>query len=387
MKRKGFTLIELLAVIVILAIIALIATPIILGIIRDAKEESEKRSVELYANAIKNAIVTHQMKNSGSISGSFTTTDGKTLTQGSTNLKVEYDGNVVCKIIYIYKDGNINMEDCKITGGDKNYNYSTQQFTNGKVVYYDVTKGEGCTNYHEDNSITGYNGIYEGSNSKQTTDNQNGCLKFYAFKYDGGETINLILDHDTTGAVAWNSNISDYKGPKEVIEQLKIDTSEWKGTLAQNNYTLYVENEGQLKEQYTVNYNEYKARLITANEIAQIVGHTKWNEVNDGYTYSSYYYFHNLSTLGSSGTVEVCAGTSDGCKYGWLYDRTRDNCEKYGCLNNSVGETKGGYWTSTMDIFTGRQTWIIFYTGKISTENKDSVMGLRPVITILKSQL
>ena len=33
MKEKGFTLIELLAVIVILAIIALIATPIILGII------------------------------------------------------------------------------------------------------------------------------------------------------------------------------------------------------------------------------------------------------------------------------------------------------------------------------------------------------------------
>ena len=35
MNKKGFTLIELLAVIVILAIIALIATPIILGIIND----------------------------------------------------------------------------------------------------------------------------------------------------------------------------------------------------------------------------------------------------------------------------------------------------------------------------------------------------------------
>ena len=35
--KKGFTLIELLAVIVILAIIALIATPIILGIIDDAR--------------------------------------------------------------------------------------------------------------------------------------------------------------------------------------------------------------------------------------------------------------------------------------------------------------------------------------------------------------
>lgn len=38
MRRKGFTLIELLAVIVILAIIALIATPMILGVIDDAKK-------------------------------------------------------------------------------------------------------------------------------------------------------------------------------------------------------------------------------------------------------------------------------------------------------------------------------------------------------------
>ena len=46
-KGKGFTLIELLAVIVILAIIALIATPIILGIVEDARRDAFLRSVEL----------------------------------------------------------------------------------------------------------------------------------------------------------------------------------------------------------------------------------------------------------------------------------------------------------------------------------------------------
>ena len=58
--KKGFTLIELLAVIVILAIIALIATPIILGIINDAREESNERSVELYASAVRNAVASYQ---------------------------------------------------------------------------------------------------------------------------------------------------------------------------------------------------------------------------------------------------------------------------------------------------------------------------------------
>ncbi|MCI8544918.1 MAG: prepilin-type N-terminal cleavage/methylation domain-containing protein, partial [Bacilli bacterium] len=40
MRKKGFTLIELLAVIVILAVIALIATPIILNIIEKARKSA-----------------------------------------------------------------------------------------------------------------------------------------------------------------------------------------------------------------------------------------------------------------------------------------------------------------------------------------------------------
>ena len=46
MKEKGFTLIELLAVIVILAVIALIATPLIMGVIDEAKDGANKRSVQ-----------------------------------------------------------------------------------------------------------------------------------------------------------------------------------------------------------------------------------------------------------------------------------------------------------------------------------------------------
>lgn len=58
MNKRGFTLIELLAVIVILAIIALIATPIILGIINDAKSSAKKRSAELVYTGVEYAYVT-----------------------------------------------------------------------------------------------------------------------------------------------------------------------------------------------------------------------------------------------------------------------------------------------------------------------------------------
>lgn len=58
MNKKGFTLIELLAVIVILAIIALIATPIILGIINDARNNSKKRSAEMVSTGVEYAYTT-----------------------------------------------------------------------------------------------------------------------------------------------------------------------------------------------------------------------------------------------------------------------------------------------------------------------------------------
>ena len=57
MKKNGFTLIELLAVIVILAIIALIATPIILSIIEDTRNSSKDESVKLYLDTLKKSIV------------------------------------------------------------------------------------------------------------------------------------------------------------------------------------------------------------------------------------------------------------------------------------------------------------------------------------------
>ena len=130
MKEKGFTLIELLAVIVILAIIALIAVPIILNIIEDAKKESDERSVELYASAVKNGITKHQLTGSEVSAGSYTLTEDKTsLTNGTVTFKVDYEGNVECTTTEIYADGNIYIEGCRVNGGEEKYNYGTKQVT------------------------------------------------------------------------------------------------------------------------------------------------------------------------------------------------------------------------------------------------------------------
>ena len=116
MRKKGFTLIELLAVIVILAIIALIAVPIVINIINDSKYESQKRSIDLYAEALKQTVANYQLKNNKKVEGKFNTTDGKTLTRDDTTLNVDYKGNVVCNRIVVNKDGSIYVGVCTVDG-------------------------------------------------------------------------------------------------------------------------------------------------------------------------------------------------------------------------------------------------------------------------------
>jgi len=114
MKKNGFTLIELLAVIVILAIIALFATPIILGIINDAREKANERSVELYASAVRNGIAAYQLTNANA-PAKF------------SDLDVQYDGKVECTVEELYSDGSFYLDGCTVNDSEKEYSYGTKQ--------------------------------------------------------------------------------------------------------------------------------------------------------------------------------------------------------------------------------------------------------------------
>ena len=72
MKRKGFTLIEMLAVIVVIAIIGLIASPLIIGITEKTRKDAFLRSVELIEKATNINVNT---KSYGDIY-TYTITDG-----------------------------------------------------------------------------------------------------------------------------------------------------------------------------------------------------------------------------------------------------------------------------------------------------------------------
>ena len=127
--KKGFTLIELLAVIVILAIIALIATPIILGIINDVRRESNERSVELYASAVRNAVAAYQLTH-------------PTAPTKFSDLDVQYDGAVECAKEELYADGSFYIAECTVNRDSVDYTYGEQPITQVyKPQYYSWSSG------------------------------------------------------------------------------------------------------------------------------------------------------------------------------------------------------------------------------------------------------
>ena len=78
MKKRGFTLIELLAVIVVLAIIALIATPIVMNLISNAGKGAAERSGERYLKAVETMIASERAKDGTIVEdGTYTIGDGK----------------------------------------------------------------------------------------------------------------------------------------------------------------------------------------------------------------------------------------------------------------------------------------------------------------------
>ena len=101
-------MIELIAVLVIMAIIALIVTPLVMSIIRKAKISARKRSVDAYGRSVELAIASHLLD-----TGTFPTNEQL------PNLQIEYSGsNVVCNVMAMKENGGLYLSECKVNNVD-----------------------------------------------------------------------------------------------------------------------------------------------------------------------------------------------------------------------------------------------------------------------------
>ena len=342
-KNKGFTLVELLAVIVILALIALIATPIILNVISDAKKEAAKDSAYGYIEAIENAIIMNDFEEddnflSPNASGCYDLKelDNKVNIKG-TKPKID-DKAQVC-----LKDGTVtNLTGVEIDGYEFTYandelsmNEKSKKYTvyaNGTEIYYNPETGKKCTT------------------AVSTPGTKSGCMKWYAFNDDDkSSTVNVILDHNTTANVAWNSTGNNSE-MKEVKIALENDTSNWKRDL--------------------------NPRLIEVNEIAKITKHPTFDARKTG---QSWFYFDSNNQIQT-------ANASNKSTYAWLFDYTYE-CTNYGC--NKADSSTWGYWTSTTKTGTTDAAWGVSRSGDLNSFGvvTFSYIGIRPVITISKSNI
>ena len=362
MKKKGFTLIELLAVIVILAIISLIATPMILGVIEDTKLKAAEQSVNGYIDAVEKQIIVNQVSNTNLINdgvynlpmenievkGSKPTSGWLVIQNGEvTNYSIVMNEYVVTK-------GSETVKGTKING--PTMDKATSNDTHKGIIYLDPTDlAKVCTKEEAEKNVNKYG---------TPTEIKTGCMKWYVFN-DEGDNYTMILDHNTTARIKWNDDNKNVAYEQSnlyaVVQDLKT-TSGW----------------------------EINPRLITAEEVNTITGKTEFDASNGGL----WYYLDTKNQ--THGTFNDNVRSS----YAWLYNNL-NLCKTasidYGCTledNNSYNEygtadsgQTWGYWTSTTVGIPDSENsvWGMYRSGGLSTSIANIIdFGIRPVITIPK---
>lgn len=353
--KKGFTLIELIAVILILGIIALIAIPMTSNIIQDAKEGSAKVSTTNYVKEVENQIALSSMLDGGIQDGIYSVleleelgvkvknspTNGYvTITNGEvTNSSLEFNG------IYVaYDDRGVTIA---------TENIMPIEFVDGEVVYFNPVTGRTCSDYNISNS---------------EVEVKTGCMKWYAFNDSKKNSkVNLLLDHNTTEMISWSSIEDVSNGPDVLLAKLATDTALWSDTLVRNDTYRDRHNA------YSINYSGYKARLLSLEDVAEIINYDITIFPDDTF----------VPLNGAKDPTTYNVGENP---YAWLFSL------------NFYAKNYGGY---DIDYYTGDAYWLssIPSTSAIDSsllidsspeiqcyyQTDPDYAGIRPVITVDKN--
>lgn len=390
MKKNAFTLIELLAVIVILAIIALIATPIILGIINDTKEQSKEISAENYLDAVEQAIVRRNLKEKFKPTICTVISEGLSCEGYDESLKVEVDGKTPTKGIISFSNGSVSAG-TNLSFEDYTKKINNLAKKNVKAVT-ETTKTTGIVPVVENGDIK------LGSEFKIKVNDTSDYLTFFVLSNEG-DYVNLIAEQNIAPDGIFTSERQDgdewYKlladnryGPQTAYTYLSIATSKW------TNIPII--------EDFTYEEGGYK---IDSNRGYQSII-TKLNEDTAEYTttitpYSSSYgnsvIYKNMRTrLPKYGEVTqntICktnhSDGDDGSCPLWMVNYLYSS--NYYTSNKKVNsnDMNLGYWLLSSYWGSSRNVDVVCNNGYIhfDFDSTNLYYGIRPVITVLKSDL
>ena len=230
------------------------------------------------------------------------------------------------------------------------------EYAVGDEVYFDPVKGQRC---YSDEAWT-------------LDDKSRTCYKWNVIKASdsSNDTVELLLDHDLPGDTAWIS-LEDYKeaggteeeygeegnnnyGPITALKHLKNMTDSWNGVVTLTSADNVTRQNGSGGD-YTIDYNGYKARLISGQEIADIAGDNEW--------------------------------TPDGNRIDGLPTWVYSNMAMNGISDIDVYE-HFVYWTDSADA-NPSNAWNVSGGGFVHfiSVSEAGGSGVRPVVRIMKSNL
>ena len=291
MKNKGFTLIELIAVLVIMAILALIVTPLVMSIIRKARISAAKRSIDAYGRSIELAIAGYLMD-----TGAFPTS--------IEQLTIEYSGpEVVCSTTQLNSDSSVYLTGCTVAG---------------KIVDYTYGKYEAPTydSYSVGDEVTYNNIVYYVIKDSSASESTVTLLKSVPLTveevnlYGGVGTINNHVNVGTehSNGTAYDNNgyggmtyfSSSTCGRTNDLEHPWIYdgcTTEYGDSDAKYVVDAWASVKTNLND-LAVDSVGYKARLITVEELRNNLGYGDNNSVNDNvpsWSYNSNYAYWTMT--------------------------------------------------------------------------------------------
>jgi len=206
-KKKGFTLIELIAVLVIMAILALIVTPLVMNIIRKAKTAADKRSIDAYGRSIEIAIAGYLLD-----TGTFPTS--------MNQLTVEYKGDeVVCTTTQIKSDSSVYLAGCTVGGREvKDYTYGEEEAAPTYTAYKvgDEVKYNNVDYYVIKNS---------GVNEEEVQLLKKDPLTVAQVNQFGAGHVNMYVTQDTSSAYYQQAYNINYNGTDTGIGGMAYYTS------------------------------------------------------------------------------------------------------------------------------------------------------------------
>ena len=421
MKKKGFTLIELLAVILILGIIALIAIPTVTNIIKESKKGAFKATVQNLMNAVETECQLEQMKGE-EITLTYTFTDGEVGNDLNIKGSLPKSGTITvddnCNITVNVSDGTftaskssgsdvvniteagefvytckrattLHKETCEWTSENLLAWYSEETgttateetFTSGvgmsttdflaqfacsasglsgqEITYGNLgTKGTLTSGDAFDCDVNG-DGTYDSETERfyyvsdyyNTTDKKFEADKTTLIYYNN--TTQGVADNTSASEVSYDSSNENWHGPTTAITNLPLKTQWTNSNLITGARAIIAESEETTTTGGTLptafDYSNYAVRLLTTQELEKACG----------------------ITIGS-----YTDGELDNCKY------LMENAS-YASPSGS-----GGYWLETPQASDSYGVWGVlgFFRG-VDNEHANTRIGVRPVISLLKSNI